>query len=447
MQVQIKKLKNAQVKLQIHLSTDEVNQSFLKAYQDIGKKVKVPGFRKGKIPIPLLRKRYGETAKSQAFEDLIHESIEKALKKEQLFAVTRAEIEKISELYQKFQEDQELEFSSSMELYPETELANYTGIQVSAPTYTYEDSDIDQKLKELQAQKTEVTQKKGGKIEKENLIKVLYQFYLVAQDPNKNQIQQIDLSHDHELFSSFYQELLGMTEEEEKTLLVNIPLQHPNDNLKGKKGYLYVKILEIYQKEIPEINDEFAKDLHIESLEKLKEKIREQFDQESENQHQQTLFQKLLGQIIQNSRFELGEKTLEKQIQKRREQIQKELEPWKLTLDQYLKERNQSKKDFDKELHESCEKELKTQLVQDAILEKEKITLGEKEIQGFIQRYSQNKKIPFKQAHKELLEQGGISFFEQSQRYEKFMDFLLKNNTLEKENTEPLFQKKKLHTR
>jgi trigger factor len=311
MKIDLAELSPVQRKVQIELPANEVAGKFSRAYQDLGKRVRIKGFRAGKAPRSVLEGIYGDEIREQVRSQLVEHSLGEVIKDRGLQLVSRPEIE-AAEL----QENGDFSFSAVFEVKPEIDVKNYLGIEVKKPRIAVTDDQIDEALKRLQqshARLEPVTDRNVA--ERGDFLAVDFAGSVDGKpfSGGKGENYVIEIGAGQAL-PQFDDALQGAERGEEKQIKVNYPEDYPNRGLAGKTAEFSVVVREIKQKVLPTIDNDFAKD-HGEcsSLEELKGIIRRRLEAELTQYQQEELKEQILSQLLENNSFEPPASMVERQ--------------------------------------------------------------------------------------------------------------------------------------
>jgi trigger factor len=311
MKIDLAELSPVQRKVHIELPANEVAGEFSRAYQDLGKRVRIKGFRAGKAPRSVLQGIYGGEIREQVRSQLVEHSLGEVIKDRGLQLVSRPEIE-AAEL----QENGDFSFSAVFEVKPEIDVKNYLGIEVKKPRIAVTDDQIDEALKRLQqshARLEPVTDRMVA--ERGDFIAVDFAGSVDGKpfSGGKGENYVIEIGAGQAL-PQFDDALQGAKQGEEKQIKVTYPEDYPSRGLAGKTADFSVVVREIKQKVLPTIDDEFAKD-HGEcsSLEELKRVIRQRLEAELAQYQKEELKEQILNHLIESHSFEPPASMVERQ--------------------------------------------------------------------------------------------------------------------------------------
>lgn len=298
MKIDFDELSPVQRKVHIELPANKVANEFSRAYQDLGKRVRIKGFRAGKAPRSVLQGLYGDEIRGQVRSQLVEHSLGEVIKERGLQIVSRPEIEAAD-----LQEDREFSFSAVFEVKPEIDVKDYVGIELEKVRVAVTDDQVNEALKRLQQSHARLEPVMDRDIaERGDFVAVDFVGTVdgkpLSGGKGENYVIEIGAG---QALPQFDEALQGAKQGEEKQIKVTYSEGYPNRDLAGKTTEFTVIVREIKQKILPTIDDDFAKD-HGEcsSLEELKGIIRQRLEAELNQYQQEELKEKILNHLIEN---------------------------------------------------------------------------------------------------------------------------------------------------
>ncbi len=269
--------------------------------KDIRRDVELPGFRKGKAPLSLVRSRFAETAKKEALERLIPEIYQKALTKHDFRPVLPGEISSIE-----FEAEGPLRFQVEIELYPEVVLREYKGIRVRKEVRAVEDSEVDNEIKALR-ERFAIFERVDRQAQEGDLVIIDYWRLddegKPISDSRVNNFP-VDLAS-ADLVKEFKDALTGVAKGDSKVVDVTYPEDFPRAELRGKRARFQVEVKDVGKMVLPELDDEFARRLGAETLLDLRLKIRDMLERARKDEAEERAKRELLSKIAGESDFEV----------------------------------------------------------------------------------------------------------------------------------------------
>jgi trigger factor len=381
MNVVIENVSELTRKLSITLPQEEVNKELDKAYKKLGKEVNLKGFRRGKVPMSVLKKNYKDRVEAEVGEKLVQATYFDAVEKEKLDPVVHPEISEHS-----FNEDGTFVYVAEVDIKPVFELGEYKGVEVEKPVTTVTDKEVDAKIEELRRQHA-VLQSADDDYAIQNDDVAIVDFQGFHDEKAMPEVHNEDYSVDvgsGSLGKEFEENLIGLKNGDKGLHEVEFPAEYPNPVLAGKKVEFKVDVKSIKQRIKPELDDEFAKDINEEykTIDDLKSGLSKELKEEKEKALEGDLDDRIMRKLIESNTFAIPERLVRFEIEDMIKQTESNLERSGLTLESAGINRN--------ELVES-NREIAIQRVQgDFILKKvaevEEIKLEDEDIERGYQR-------------------------------------------------------------
>jgi trigger factor len=304
LKVNITEPKTWQRVLEIEIPAEKVDVQLYSAYQEYQKRAVVPGFRKGKVPISLLKARYAGAVEQSVLQDLIPSVWEEARKANGIDPIAEPVIDEVH-----FEPGKPLKFKATVEVRPEISLGQYTGLQAIRKEVEVNEDDIENSLRALQERHAviEPSDEAAGETDI-----VLVDTWKLDQGGIPIVGQQakdipIDLSAPN-IFKEYRQALTGAAAGDERRITVTYPSEHPVKELAGQKNSYLIKVKKITRKTLPPLNDEFAKSVSdLATLEELKEGLRKSIQEQEEQKTRREVEEQIIDQIIEKNPFEVPE--------------------------------------------------------------------------------------------------------------------------------------------
>ncbi|MBN2384820.1 trigger factor [bacterium] len=370
------------------ISHDIVEKQIEKVCRELKKDLVIPGFRKGKIPISMLKKRFAKEIKSQVKEELFNENFPEIIKETKLHPVNAPDIQEMD-----YEEGKPLTFKFTVESIIMDQPKDYLGVQIEVEKAVVTDEEIDQYLKTMQYRRGEIQVVDNRPVQNEDLLIVdidvtegetdidsLYREKIQIQVGRNNYIND----------ARFDEQLIGMNQGESKTFPLDFDQNEPNEELKGKQVTFLVRVDEIKTIVLPELDDEFAKSFgDYSSLADLKEQVRTSFLEQKESKNHERALGQLFDKIIEQNKIILPPRIVSDYASDMKKQYAS-----RTGLDVDTDE-------IQKEFEKNATKELKKMVLINKIADLEKIEVEEAEVTKFIDTIGQYYK---KQSRQDLVE-------------------------------------------
>jgi len=307
--------------LELEIPAEEVSKKMESVAKDFARLAMIPGFRKGKAPVSLIRRRFAEDIKGEVLQTLVPERVEKALAEQKLSPVTQPKVDKLD-----FNEGQPVKFRAVFEVMPEFELGSYKELELEMPTMDITDDDVAKALEEMRERAAAFAPVEGRAVQDGDFAQVkLLGTPEGGGDPLKADSVLCHIGAE-ETMEPFNTNLKGANVGEHKNFDVEYPADYPDPKLAGKKFHYAVEVLGIKTKKLPELNDDFAKDVSdAQTLDELKKKVREGLEHQRDHKRKELLHEKVLAELVKKHDFPVPESLVEHQMDVRLERVVRSL--------------------------------------------------------------------------------------------------------------------------
>lgn len=379
MNVNVEKLENSQVKLEITVGADKFEEGMEKAYFKNAKYFQVPGFRKGKAPRARVEKYYGEhVLYEDAFNEIAQEVYEEALKENNIEAVARPEID-ITQIGK----GKDLVFTAIVTVKPEVKLGKYKGIKLEKKEYPVTDEDVENKIKSMAEQNARIITCDDDKIiEKGDTAVIDFEGFVDGEafEGGKGENYSLEIGS-NTFIPGFEDQLIGLKKGEETEINVTFPENYFSKELAGKPATFKVKINEIKTKEYPEMDDEFAKDVsEFDTLKELKDDTRANLEEENAKKAKYEMEEDAIHEVIEATEIEIPKAMIEAEIDGYVHDMEHRLEYQGMTLEMYMQMTNTDILAVREQFQDRAEHGIQTRLTLEAIFNAEKIEITEEDI-------------------------------------------------------------------
>lgn len=422
MNCKVEKTKNAnEVKMEITIEAEKFENAIKKVYFKNAKYFNIPGFRKGKAPQNIVEKYYGkEIFYEDAFNEIASEEYEKAVEENKLEVVARPQIDIVT-----MEKGQDLVFTATVATKPEVELGKYKGIEIEKIEYNVEDSDIENNLKQMQEKNSRVISVETP-VEKGNIAVIDFEGFVdgKAFEGGKGENYSLEIGSGS-FIPGFEDQVVGMKIDEEKDINVKFPDEYFSKDLAGKDATFKVKVHEIKKKELPELDDEFAKDVsEFDTLKELKDSIKERLEKDNEQKAKYEKEDAIMKVITEGMKVDIPTGMIEAEVDNMVKDMEQRMSYQGLKLEQYLKMLNKTEAEFKKDYEPQATQAIKSRLALEAIIKAEKIEVTEKEIKEKLEEMAKN----YGKTAEELEKNESIKdYIKQGIESEKAISFLVEN--------------------
>jgi len=316
MKVTQAQLPDSQVGLQIEIPGEVSKKTYEKVLQKLIKTVRVPGFRPGKVPRQVFLQRFGTAQiKAAALEELVQDAVEQAIKQEEIEAIGNYQLtSEFDQLIQQYQPGEVLTIQASVDVPPRVTLEKYTGLAVKAEEIQYDESQVDEVLEQYRLNLATLVPIEDrpaqmgdvavidfeGKIQKED------ETYEVFEGGSAEDFQ-LELKEGG-FIDGFVEGIVGMAIDETKELALTFPENYPQEDLAGKPTLFTVTLKELKEKELPDLDDEFAEEVsEFDTLEELRKSLEERYQSEAKDKTESNQFEAILEELLKHLNAEIPE--------------------------------------------------------------------------------------------------------------------------------------------
>jgi trigger factor len=408
--------------LDLEIPADEVSKAMERVAKEFARIANVPGFRRGKAPISLIRRRFADDIKGEVLQSLVPERVEKAVAEQKLTPVSQPQVDKLD-----YAEGQPLKFRAVFEVLPDFELGNYTDLEIEMPAMEITAEDVAKALEEMRERAAAFAPIEGRAVENGDFV----QLKLLGTPAGGGEPLQADSVLCHigaeETMEAFNENLRGAKVGEHKNFDVIYPADYPDAKLAGKTYRYATEVLGIKTKKLPDLNDEFAKDVSdAATLDELKKKVRESLEQERDHKHKELLHEKVLAALVKLHDFPVPEALVEHQMDVRLERVVRSLaaqgvDPRAVNVDWVTLRRRQQERAAD---------DVKAELIVDRIASKESIEVNDQEIDRELEHVAGHSGESAEAIRARLTKQGTLDRMKAKLRSDKTLDWLAQNSRI-----------------
>ncbi|MBU1076986.1 MAG: trigger factor [Spirochaetes bacterium] len=421
----------ASVVLEIEVDKESISEEYNSILQKYQKQASIPGFRKGKAPEAMVKKRFKNNIDEDVLSDIIPKAYTEALEITKVAPYTVPEI-KVESFNEK-----ELKFKADVQLRPEVELGTYKGLSFHQDEYKISDKDIDNELHKLQERFADFVNKDDKKIADEDNVVLQVEAYnenneIIKELSNENHKLEVNKKN---LYDEFYRNIIGLKVNDDNEFSKEYPRDFNNKMLAGKKILYKIKIKEVQEKKLPGIDDKFAKDVgDYKSLDELKKVIEDQLKGILDNHISVRLEKSMLEKISHASKYRIPERLIADRSATLLNDFQKNLKQQGHDFNSMIEQKIIDLEKIKAEVRTQSLKDLEDYLIIMKIIELESIKVEEKEVDDFISKEAQNMKQDVNE-YKKKLSQDMLSYIKQDLLTKKVLTFLKENNKIKKGKT------------
>src|SRR5690625_1317529 len=364
--------------LTVNVSAGQFDQALDQAFKKVVKDVSLPGFRKGRIPRPIFEKRFGvESLYQDAVDIVLPDAYMKAVEETGIQPVEQPEVD-IDDIEQ----GKNLIFTAKVTVKPEVTLGEYKGLEVEEQSVEVTDEDVDEDIETQRQQHAELVVKEEGKVEQGDTVVMDFEGFMDGEafEGGKGENHSLEIGSG-QFIPGFEEQLVGKESGEDTEVKLTFPEDYHAEELAGKEATFKVEIHEIKAKELPELDDEFAKDVdeEVETLDELKKKKKEQLEeqkkQDADNQKRETLIE----QASDNAEVDIPEAMVDTELDQMFSEFEQRLQMQGMTMDMYFQFSGQDENALKEQMKGDAEKRVKTNLTLEAIVNSENIEVTEED--------------------------------------------------------------------
>ncbi len=387
MSVKIEKTKNKnEVKLEFTIDAKVFEDGINTVFKKNSRYFNVPGFRKGKVPMNIAEKYYGiEMFYQDAFNEVVPAIYDEELKNNNIEAVSRPDID-ITQM----EKGKDLVFTAVVQTKPEVVPGQYKGIELDKIEYKVKKADIDAELEKMADKNSRMITVDDRPAEDKDTAVIDFEGFVdgVPFEGGKAENHELVLGS-HTFIEGFEDQVVGMKIGEEKDINVKFPDDYFSKDLAGKDATFKVKLNELKKKELPKMDDEFAKDVsEFETLDELKADIKKNLEETNTNRAKRETEDKALEIVCDNTEVDIPSGMIETEVDNMIEDLNRRLSYQGMNIDQYLKILKKTEADLRNELKTDASKTVKYRLVIEAVGKDAKIEVSEDEIKAKVKEFA-----------------------------------------------------------
>ena len=426
-----------EVKLEITIEAEKFDNAMKKVYFQNAKYFNIPGFRKGKAPMNIVEKYYGaQIFYEDAFNEVATEAYDEALEANKIDAVSRPVVD-----IKQMEKGKDVIFTAVVQTKPEVELGKYKGIEIPKVEYKVEEKDIEHELGHMQEHNSRLITVDDRALENGDIATIDFEGFVdgVAFDGGKAEGHELEIGSGS-FIPGFEDQLVGMEIDEEREIKVTFPKEYFSKDLAGKEAMFKVKLHEIKRKELPELDDEFAKDVsEFDTLAELKASIKEKIEKNNEQRQKYETEDLAIKAVCEDVKVDIPSGMVEFEVENMMKDFEQRLSYQGLNLDQYLKMIGKTEEEMKKEYEPQAIEAIKSRLVLEAIIKAEKIEASEDEIKAKMEEMAKNygKKV------EEISENENLKrYLKEGIESEKALEFIVSNAKFTEKKAEKKAEKK-----
>jgi trigger factor len=423
MTVKWEKLEGNTGVLTVEVSAEKVNEGLTAAFNKVVKTVNVPGFRKGKMPRPMFEKRFGvESLYQDALDILLPEAYGNAIDEAGIEPIDRPDID-----IEQMEKGKELIFKATVQVKPEVTLGEYKGLEVEEFDTTVTDEDVAKEIETLQNRQAELVVKEEGTAELGDTVVLDFEGFVDGEafEGGKAENHSLELGSGS-FIPGFEEQLVGVATGESKDVEVSFPEEYHAAELAGKPAVFKVTVHEIKGKELPTLDDEFAKDVdeEVETLDALKEKIRTRLEDSKKHEAEHHLRDTVVEKAAENAQVEIPDVMVDSEVNRMLQEFEQRLQMQGMNLELYFQFSGQDENALRGQMKEEAVNRVRVALTLEAIVKAENIEVSDEDVNAELEKMAGMYNMTVDNIKQAL---GGLDGIKGDLQKQKAVEFLIEN--------------------
>lgn len=423
MGLQIEKLEHNMAKLTIEVPYEEFDKAVDQAYKKNKNKINVPGFRKGKVPRQMVEKMYG---KEVFFEDaaniIIPDAYSKAYDECEEEIVSSPKIDVVQ-----MEVDKPFIFTAEVALNPSVKLGEYKGIEIERLDTEVTEADIDEQIQQERNRQARIVTVEGRAIKDGDTAVIDFEGFIDGEafEGGKGENYSLEIGS-NSFIAGFEEQLIGKNTGEECDVEVTFPEDYHAENLAGKPAVFKCKIHEVKEKQLPELDEEFADDAGFDSVEEYKEDVKKKLVEKREKESKEQKEDAVIDAIIEKAEMDIPEPMIETQQRQLIDEFAQQLSMQGLSLEQYFMFTGMNRDMMMEQTKPRAEKKIKARLVLEAVADAEKMEVSEEEYENELKDMAESYKMEIDKL-KDILAEADEKMIKKDLKIKKAIDFVVAN--------------------
>ncbi|GIP30046.1 trigger factor [Paenibacillus sp. J23TS9] len=412
--------------LDVEVEADRVSDALDKAFNKVVKKASVPGFRKGKVPRPIFEARYGVEALYQdAIDILLPEVYSEAVNETDIFPVDRPEVE-----IDQFEKGQAFKFKAKVTVKPEVTLGDYKGVEVTTQKVEVSEEEVNEELGRLQERHAELAVIDEGAAQDGDIAVIDFDGYVDGAPFEGGKAERYSLELGSGTFiPGFEEQVVGLATGDFKDVEVTFPETYHAEELANKQAIFKVKVHEIKRKQLPELDDEFAKDVsEFETLNEYKEDLKKELLARKEQEAKGKKESAVVDKVSENAEVEIPQAMIDGEIENMMRDFDNRLRGQGMNLEMFLSFSGQTTADLQEQMKDDAEKRVRNNLVLEQIAKEENIEVTEEDINKELETMAEAYKRSTDEIRNILAANGSLASLRDEISLRKTVELLLESS-------------------
>lgn len=390
MNVTVEELSPIKKKLVVEIAADKVTDEIEKAYRKIAKTANIKGFRKGKVPRRLLEQQYAPRMENDVVGSLINDSLFKAMIEHKVNPVSQPQIVESAKL----EAGQPFTYEAEVEIRPEVVAAGYTGLKLEKEVAEFDEALVEERLNQLAESRSSLEATSRKKAREGDTVIIDFEGFVdgTAFENGAASDYQLELGSGS-FIPGFEEQVAGMKREDEKEVSVTFPENYGSKDLAGKPAVFKVVLKEIKEKVAPKLNNDLAKEVGFDSLQELKDRIREDSIKQQSEQAENRMQEQMMDQLVAANEFEVPEGMVSSQLDQLKQNFSQRLQSQGMSLEML----GMNDEGFAVAYRDMAEKQVRGELILESIATQEKIEVEEGDIDAKYEEFASQSNAPLEQ--------------------------------------------------
>ncbi|BFH67281.1 trigger factor [Paenibacillus dendritiformis] len=412
--------------LEVEVDAERVTEALDQAFKKVSKRVNVPGFRKGRVPRPIFEAKYGvESLYQDAIDIMLPEAYTQAVKETDIKPVDQPEVE-----VEQIGKGQTFKFKAKVTVKPEVKLGEYKGLEVEKQSVEVTDEELDAELKRMQERHAELIIVDEDVAAKGDSVVIDFEGFVDGEAFEGGKAERYTLELGSNSFiPGFEDQLVGMGTGDFKDVEVTFPEHYHAENLAGKPAVFKVKLHEIKRKQLPALDDEFAKDVsEFDTLEEYKTDLKQQLQSRKEKEAEGAREAAVVEKAAENAEVEIPHAMIETEIQHMVKDLDNRLRMQGMNIDMFLTLSGQTIADLREQMQKEADKRVKNNLVLEQIAKEENLSISDEELSAELDKMAETYKRSAEEIRDILTKNGTLDNLREEALIRKTIAFLVENS-------------------
>lgn len=413
--------------LTVEVDAERFESALDQAFKKVVKQVSVPGFRKGKVPRKIFEKRFGVEALYQdALDIILPEAYSEAVEETGIEPVDRPEVD-----IEQIERGKPLIFKATVTVKPEVKLGQYKGLEVEEQDVTVTDEEVEAEINRLRENQAELVVIEDGEAQKGDIVVIDFEGTIDGEPFEGGKAENYSLELGSGTFiPGFEDQLIGEKPGAEKEVKVTFPEDYHAEQLAGKDAVFKVKIHDVKRKELPELDDEFAKDVddEVETLDELKAKVRSRLEEFKKRQAEQIKQDIVVEKATANAEMDLPEVMIENEIDRMIQEFDQRLQLQGMNLSMYYQFSGQDEQKLREQMKKDAEKRVRSTLTLEAISKAENIQASDEDVEEEFKKMAELYSMEVERVKEMFDYPGGMDSVKRDVTIRKTIEFLVKES-------------------